>query len=92
MLGPDAVDSCALQERLLEMEWPEAVLAHPACETCVMMDTVMFNGPRVKVGMVSGSVSKKMPNKTTGRTEYFGRFRQAMPKQQDGRSLYLVEG
>jgi hypothetical protein len=74
------------------MEWPEQVLAHPACETCVMMDTVMFNGPRVKVGMVSGSVSKKMPNKTTGRTEYFGRFRQAMPKQQDGRSLYLVEG
>ena len=65
------------------MEWPEAVLAHPACETCVMMDTVMFNGPRVKVGMASGSVFKKMPSKTTGRADYFGRFRQAVLNQPD---------
>jgi hypothetical protein len=65
----------ALQERLLEMDWPEEVLAHPACETCVMADMVMFNGPRVKVGMASGTVSKKKPSKTTGRADYFGRFR-----------------
>jgi hypothetical protein len=75
------------------MEWPEAVLAHPACETCVMMDTVMFNGPRVKVGMASGSVYKKTPSKTTGRADYFGRFRQTVLKQPDRRSLLcMVEG
>jgi hypothetical protein len=48
-----------------------------------MMDTVMFNGPRVKVGMASGSVIKKTPNKTTGRADYFGRFGQAVLKQPD---------
>jgi len=70
--GPDAVVFGALQERLLEADWPKNVLAHHACEKCVMMDTVMFNGPRVKVGMASGSVFKKTTSKTTGRADYFG--------------------
>jgi hypothetical protein len=49
-----------------------------------MVDTVMFNEPRVKVGMASGSVSKKIPSKTTGRADYFGRLKQAVLTQPDG--------
>jgi hypothetical protein len=41
-----------------------------------MVDTVMFKEPRVKVGMAIGMVLKKMPSKTTGRADYFGRSRQ----------------
>jgi hypothetical protein len=48
-----------------------AAQCHAHCHT--LPDTLMFNGPRVKAGMAPGTVSKKMPNKTTG-ADYFGRF------------------
>jgi len=38
----------------------------------MLRDHVMFHGPRVKIGMASGSVMKKVPNAVTGRADYFG--------------------
>ncbi len=60
------------QEELLKLPWPEDVLDHPSCQTWQLDGQVIFNGPRISVGIVSGNVVKKIPNPSTGRADYFG--------------------
>jgi len=62
----------SVQEALVSVDWPEAITDSPSCETLMLGNSVMFHGPRLKIGMATGSVMKKVPNAVTGRADYFG--------------------
>ncbi|QTF49759.1 putative serine/threonine-protein kinase/receptor [Acanthamoeba polyphaga mimivirus] len=69
----DAIDFCSIsQKKLLEIDWPEELLDHPAAASEKDINgTMIFAGPRVRMGLHAGTV-KIMQDPVTRRYEYSG--------------------
>ncbi|KAK9828712.1 hypothetical protein WJX72_001669 [[Myrmecia] bisecta] len=73
----DAIQFCVLgQEALLGVAWGSAVLALGSCKPMISetTQTLVWQGPRVKMGIYEGVPTKVTPHSTTGRADYFGPF------------------
>lgn len=60
------------QVDLLKLPWPHDILDHPKCQAWQVDDKLILNGPRMSMGIVSGTAIRKIPNPSTGRADYFG--------------------
>jgi adenylate cyclase len=72
---PDAAVRFALQlqENLMLLSWSREVLATPwTCEELNSEGKKTFRGPRVAIGMSSGTASRSQICKRTGRMEFYG--------------------
>ncbi|KAL3145789.1 hypothetical protein ABBQ38_015166 [Trebouxia sp. C0009 RCD-2024] len=70
-----AVQFCLLvQEEMLKVHWREDVLALPQCQAQVggRNQGLIFQGPRIKMGIYEGTPTRVAPHTTTGSTDYFG--------------------
>lgn len=53
--------------------WGEEVLRIPSCRVqYASRRQVLFNGPRVKMGIYEGIPTRVCPHSTSGRADYFG--------------------
>lgn len=65
--------SLQVQEELMGEVWGEDVLKLQACRV-VYGDRkeMLFQGPRVRMGIYEGIPTRVCPNSTSGRADYFG--------------------
>ncbi|KAL3135178.1 hypothetical protein ABBQ38_006269 [Trebouxia sp. C0009 RCD-2024] len=63
-----------VQEEMLKVHWREDVLALPQCQAQVggRNQGLIFQGPRIKMGIYEGTRTRVAPHTTTGSTDYFG--------------------
>ena len=69
----DAVSWCVeAQSSLLKAEWPAGLLALPDAKKEIINDgTLIWNGPRVRMGIHTGIAECEL-DATTGRKDYYG--------------------
>eukprot|EP01025_Chloroclados_australasicus_P000524 TRINITY_DN10251_c1_g1_i12.p1 TRINITY_DN10251_c1_g1~~TRINITY_DN10251_c1_g1_i12.p1 ORF type:complete len:527 (-),score=50.69 TRINITY_DN10251_c1_g1_i12:1008-2588(-) len=70
----DAVQfSLLVQERVLKHVWMDKITKQEGFRKEYSREgTLLFNGPRLKVGLYEGIPTQIMPHTTTGRADYFG--------------------
>eukprot|EP00756_Hemistasia_phaeocysticola_P053842 Hpha_TRINITY_DN29788_c0_g1::TRINITY_DN29788_c0_g1_i1::g.2500::m.2500 len=59
------------QSSLVECEWPEDLSDHPLCVPVFSEQGILWNGPRVRIGINFGPVRAEL-NHVTKRWDYFG--------------------
>ena len=63
-----------VQAEMTAGHWDEDILELPQCAVGVDEDGEMiWNGPRVRMGICEGSPESLSPHKTSGRADYFGK-------------------
>eukprot|EP01025_Chloroclados_australasicus_P040045 TRINITY_DN41664_c1_g1_i2.p1 TRINITY_DN41664_c1_g1~~TRINITY_DN41664_c1_g1_i2.p1 ORF type:complete len:361 (+),score=34.23 TRINITY_DN41664_c1_g1_i2:61-1083(+) len=69
-----ALEWClAFQQLIMYMDWPQLVLDSPFfAEEYDENRTLVFRGPRVKIGIYQDVPTEVEPHSTTGRADYFG--------------------
>lgn len=64
-----------IQERLLDLEWPQKLLKHDIGKVTLSSNgALLYAGFRLQIGIVSGEPTSVRPHSTSGRTEYHGQI------------------
>ena len=56
----------------MEAAWDAPILQLPNCQVELHEDTVVWCGPRVRMGICQGQPASVSPHVTSGRADYFG--------------------
>jgi class 3 adenylate cyclase/Tfp pilus assembly protein PilF len=61
----------AVQERLMDLAWPEKLLSHPVAQVERVSGRTLYRGLRLRMGVHVGRPERR-PDPVTGRMDYFG--------------------
>ena len=61
-----------LQDALMHCSWGTDILQLPKCQVEVKNHVMLWNGPRVAMGVCEGQPASVSPHTTSGRADYFG--------------------
>ena len=61
-----------VQEAMMQATWQADVLELPKCQIEMDADVMIWNGPRVRMGVCEGEPASVSPHITSGRADYFG--------------------
>ena len=63
-----------VQTDMVKSEWSNDVLSLPNCGRVVEQENLIWNGPKIRMGMYEGEPTRVIPHTTSGRADYFGPF------------------
>lgn len=61
-----------VQDAMMANSWDSNILQLPTCQLESDGDVILWNGPRVRMGICEGQPASVSPHTTSGRADYFG--------------------